>query len=245
MSNERVYGILWWLCLLAAPLVLVVIELFHPAGFTQNPGMYQYLSKPQPYDPQFQALAYPGPHWWFTLHMIQTPMVGLVSIGLWLMAAKVESGDGAAPVALAWLGRVATWVFLIYYTVLDSIGGSGLGRAILNTERLAADGQLSQEGLDGAILVLDTNWTDRWVGGVGSVVSLTGSWAAFFAALFLAVALLLAKRAPIWPLLLLVGFGWELQLSHTMPHGPIAFSLLIVAAAWIWWAGRKPTAGAG
>ena len=36
------------------------------------------------------------------------------------------------------------------------------------------------------------------------------------------------------PLLLLIGFGWELQMSHTMPHGPIAFSLLIAAAIWIW-----------
>lgn len=74
---------------------------------------------------------------------------------------------------------------------------------------------------------------------MGSVISLTGSWAVFFAALFLAIALLLAKKAPIWPLLLLVGFGWELQVSHTAPHGPIAFALLIIAALWIWGAERK------
>lgn len=239
MSNEGVRRAIWWLCLLIAPLVLATIELFHPAGFTQDPGMYQYLSEPQPYDPQFKALAYPGPHWWFTLHMIQTPMVGLVSVGLWLMAGKVDRGDGTPAVALAWLGRVSTWVFLIYYTALDSIGGSGLGRAILNTQRLAADGELSADQLQGVILALNTNWTDRWVGGVGSVVSLTGSWAAFAAALLLAVALLLAKKAPIWPLLLLVGFGWELQMSHTAPHGPIAFALLIVAALWIRWAEGK------
>ena len=46
MSNEAVEKVLWWICLLAAPLVLVAIELFHPAGFTAHPGMYQYLSKP-------------------------------------------------------------------------------------------------------------------------------------------------------------------------------------------------------
>ena len=37
---------LWWLCLLVAPAVLIAIELFHPAGFTAHPGMYQFLSKP-------------------------------------------------------------------------------------------------------------------------------------------------------------------------------------------------------
>jgi hypothetical protein len=239
VSNELVQRILWWVCLLLAPLVLVGLELFHPAGFTQDPGMYQYLSKPQPFDPRFKALAYPGPHWWFLLHMIQTVMVGLVSVGLWLMAARVDRRDGSPALAVAWLSRVATFVFMVFYTALDSIGGSGLGRAILNTERLAASGELTPEGLDGAVLVLNTNWVDPWVGGVGSFISLTGSWAAFFAALLLAAALGLAKKAP-WPaLLLLVAFGWELQMSHTMPHGPIAFALLIIAALWVWRWDRK------
>ena len=79
MSNKTIWKALWWVCLFIAPLVLVIIELFHPAGFTQDPGMYQYVSQPQPYNPRFQALAYPGPHWWFWLHTIQTPMVALVS----------------------------------------------------------------------------------------------------------------------------------------------------------------------
>jgi hypothetical protein len=228
--------------------VLIVIALYHPAGFTQHPGMYQYLSKPEPYDPQFKALAYWGPSWWFTLHMIQTPMVALVAVGLWLMAGRIDAPDAVAAVAFAWLSRAATFVFLIYYTALDSIGGFGLGRAILNTERLSAQGHLTAEQLDGVVLVLNTNWTDPWVGGVGSVISLTGSWAAFVATVFLAIALFVARKAP-WPsLLLLVGFGWELQMSHTSPHGPIAFALLIAAALWMKLAGRsraRPIAGGG
>jgi hypothetical protein len=70
MRHVTLQKVLWWLCLFVAPLVLVGFELFHPAGFTTSPGMYQYLSKPEPYDPQFKALAYFGPQWWFTLHMI-------------------------------------------------------------------------------------------------------------------------------------------------------------------------------
>jgi hypothetical protein len=235
MSNEAMHKVLWWVCLFLAPLVLVTIELFHPAGFTASPGAWEYLSKPEPYNPQYQALAYPGPQWWFALHMIQTPMVALVAVGLWLMVQRVESGDGSIAVFLAWLARLATFVFLIYYTALDSIGGFGLGRTILLTQRY----QLPKEQLDPVIKVINGAWSDCWVGGVHSFVSLTGSWAAFAAAVLVAVALGLAHKASWIPLLLLVAFGWELQMSHTMPYGPIAFSLLIVSALWMWVAERR------
>lgn len=245
MSNEAVRKVLWWVCLMAAPLVLVTIELFHPAGFTEKPGMYQYLSEPQPYDPQFKALAYPGPAWWFQLHMIQTPMVALVAVGLWLVARRVNRDDGAAAVGLSWLSRLATFVFLIYYTALDSIGGSGLGRAIIHTKELAAQGKLTQDQVDGVRQVLNTNWIDPWVGGVGSFTSETGSWAVFSAALLLAIALWIAGKAPKLALVLLVVFGWELQVSHTNPHGPIAFASLLVAALLIWRADRRVAAVQG
>jgi hypothetical protein len=229
MTNEGMRKVLWWVCLFIAPMVLVVIELFHPAGFTVNPGAYQYLSVPQPYDPAHQALAYWGPEWWFQLHMIQTPMVALVAVGLWLMARKVDSSDGSLAVAFAWLARLATFVFLIYYTALDAIGGFGLARTIL----IVKNAHLTPDQLQAVITVINATWTDSWVGGVGSFVSLTGSWAAFAAALLTAVALFLTRKVFWLPLLILVAFGWELQMSHTMPHGPIAFSALIVAALWI------------
>ncbi|MDT5270290.1 MAG: hypothetical protein QOH49_2476 [Acidobacteriota bacterium] len=240
MSNDLVKKVLWWLCLLVAPTVLITVELFHPAGFTHNPGMYEYLHKPQPYNPQFSALGYFGPQWWFILHMIQTPMMGLVAVGLWLLADKVASPTGLAATTFAWLSRVATFVFFVYYTALDSIGGIGLSKTIEITEQLAHDGKLTPEQVMGVEQVLNQTWTNSWVGGVGSFISLTGSWAVFTSALLVAIALFLAKKAP-WPaLILLVAFGWELQVSHTMPHGPIAFSLLIISALWIWWSGRRP-----
>ena len=243
MSNDSVKKALWWICLLAAPIVLITIELFHPAGFTTNPGMYEYLSKPEAYNPQYAALGYFGPQWWFTLHMIQTPMVALVAVGLWLMSDKVKSSDGGAALVFAWLGRAVTIVYFINYTALDAIGGIGMSKSIELTERLAREGSLTQEQVNGVIKVLNGTWVDPWVGGVGSFISLTGSWAAFFSALLVAIALFVAKKAPWPPLLILIAFGWELQVSHTMPHGPIAFALLIVAAFWIWWKGRNPESG--
>ena len=248
MSSARIWKALWWICLVAAPVVLVSIELFHPAHFTRTdsnpnaPGMFAYLSRPEPYNPTFEALAYPGPDWWFALHMIQTPMVALVAVGLWLLASRIDDLDSKAALGLAWLSRAATFVFVIYYTALDAIGGFGLGRTIVQTNDLAGKGTITPDQLKGVETVLDAVWVDKWVGGVGSVISQTGSWAVFAASLSLALALLIAKKAPWPPLLLLVGFGWELQLSHTMPHGPIAFSLLIVAALWMYVARRRELA---
>jgi hypothetical protein len=233
VSDAGIRSALWWVCLLLAPLGLIAIELFHPAGFTAHPGMYQYLSQPEPYQPAHAALGYFGPQWWFTLHMIQTPLVALVAIGLWLMLAEVTEHDSGYARAAAWFARAAVLVFAIYYTVLDAIGGIGLGRTMITTEAMAASGQLDAHQLDGVIALLNTMWTDPLVGGVGSFVSRTGSWAIFIASLAVALAMLLTGRFPWPPLLVLVAFGWELQTSHAAPHGPIAFALLAVASIWL------------
>ena len=234
-TTSVAHGILWWLCLCIAPAVLVIIELFHPAGFTRTPGMWAYLSQPEPYAPEHQALAYFGPTWWFTLHMIQTPLVGLVCVGLWLMLKDINVMEHVLAGVCAWLSRIATFVTIIYFTALDAIGGFGLGRYILVTQELAAAGKLSQEQLSGVVTILNALWVDPWVGGVGSFTSQTASWAVFCAALFAAFALFLARRAPVVPLVILVViFGWQLQLTHAALHGPIAFLGLIVSAVWLW-----------
>jgi hypothetical protein len=232
--------VLWWICLLVAPAVLIGIELFHPANFTAHPGMYQYLSHAEHHQvAQHSALDYFGPQWWLVMHMIQTPMVGLVAVGLLLMVDGIGSQEGSAAVTMAWLARAAIFVFVIYFTVLDAIGGIGLGRTILTVQSLAAAGKLSPQQVDGIELLLNTTWVDPLIGGVGSVISETASWAAFAAALFVAAALLLSGRAGWLNMAILLAFGWELQTAHASPHGPIAFGLLIVAAAWLWWAQRR------
>ena len=202
--------ILWWVCLLLAPAVLIGLELFHPANFTAHPGMYQYLSQAAPHSAaHHQALDYFGPRWWVVLHMIQTPMVGLVAVGLLLM-----------------------------------VDGIGLGRSILTVQSLAAAGQLSPQQVEGAALLLNTLWVDPLVGGVGSFVSETASWAAFAASVLIAASLLLARRAGLANMAVLVAFGWELQTAHAAPHGPIAFALLIVAAGWLWFSRTRRAAAA-
>ena len=242
MSNKTIKTALWWLCLVVAPVLLVIIELFHPAGFTDNPGMYEYLSKPEVHTHAHHALFYFGPEWWFALHMIQTPLVGLVVVGLWLLMDGIDRVNGALAFLCAWLSRMASFVLIVYYTALDSIGGIGLGKTIEIVESLAKapvdQPHLTADQLAGVVLVLNRTWTDPWVGGVGSFISHTGSWAAFFAALFAGIALWMAKRAPLPAVLILVAFGWMLQLSHASFHGPIAFALLAISSLWIRWAAK-------
>jgi hypothetical protein len=235
--------ILWWVCLLLAPAVLIGLELFHPSNFTAHPGMYQYLSQAEPYSAaHHHALDYFGPRWWLMLHMIQTPMVGLVAVGLLLMVDGIGDADGAPAVVAVWLARAAIFVMVIYFTVLDAIGGIGLGRSILAVQSLAAAGKLSPQQVEGAALLLNTLWVDPLVGGVGSFVSETASWAAFAASVFIAAALLLSRRAGWANMAVLVAFGWELQTDHAAPHGPIAFALLIVASAWLWFSRTRRAA---
>jgi hypothetical protein len=235
--------LLWWLCLFVAPAVLITIELFHPAGFTASPGMYQFLSQADPHAGH-SALAYFGPHWWLVMHLIQTPMVGLVAVGLWLMLDGIgtHEEDGPASMVVAWVARAAIFVFAVSFTVLDAIGGIGLGRTILAVQELVAAGKLSPTQFDGIVLLLNTLWVDPLVGGVGSVVSLTASWAAFAVSVLVAASLMLAGRAGWLQVALLVGFGWELQTAHASPHGPIAFALLILAAGWLWLSWREARA---
>lgn len=232
-------GLLWWICLFLAPAILALIELFHPARFTTEPGMFEYLSNAHtdPHAHDHRALAYFGPEWWFWLHMIQTPLVGLVCVGLWHLVR--DNTD-----VFAWAARVATFVFMIYYTVLDSIGGIGLGRTIMTVQEMAAAGEITPDQLAVIKVLLDRLWVDPWVGGVGSFVSLTGSWAAFAATAFTALSLFWRKFyqglpegagivAWILPLAILCYAGWNIQLSHAALTGPLGFGLILVSAVWI------------
>src|SRR3954471_22376174 len=98
--------------LVAAPLLLAAIELFHPAHFTLDPGMTSFLSQPQAGDPYFRAIHYFGPDWWFLLHMVQTPLVVIVAFGLLHMADTFWPDPAARYKPLAWFARLTTVIFM-------------------------------------------------------------------------------------------------------------------------------------
>lgn len=241
-AETTIQRILFFLCLVVAPAVLVGIELFHPANFTAAPGMFVFLSHPE-HGVGFRALGYSGPSWWFILHMIQTPMVGLVSVGLFLLSGQIRAEGDRVATACRWLARTAIFVFMIYYTVLDAIGGIGLGRMIEIVLRLQAEGRLTSTQVDGIAFALDQFWADRFVGGLGSLISRTGSLAVFSASILLAAGLARTRAAGWLTIVALVGFGWELQTTHASPHGPAAFALLILAAVSLRMRSAKPDLG--
>ncbi|QWD77515.1 hypothetical protein C2757_06405 [Polynucleobacter sp. MWH-Svant-W18] len=221
-----------FICLVLSPLILLGMELFHPAHFTANPGMTAYLCHPQPHDPHYDALSYFGPNWWFLLHMVQTPLVVLVGIGLLILTDTFHRDPAYKPKGeiFSWIARAAIFVFVVYFTVLDSIGGIALGRQLIVIDQLFAAGEISTYDAHVIQRFLDVMWVDSWIGGIGSVVSLAGSWAVFIAATSLAIYLTINKRMHLLGAALLIGFGWELQVAHASYHGPIAFGLLVIAS---------------
>ncbi len=262
MPRTADYRIVWIFGLIVGPAILVGIELFHPAGFTQNPGMFTFLRQPEPGGHSHSALDYFGPDWWFWLHMIQTPTVCLTAIALMLTVSTVQSeaAPNAAVTALSWGAHGALFVFAVYYTALDAIGGIGLGRTLEITNNLQAatayfEGGsiiqcmdaagnsapcLSSEQVDGVALVLNETWTDPWVGGVGSYISQTGSWAIFIATVLTALTILTARAfrtsTVSWlAIVCLVAGGWFVQESHACCTGPLGFGLICLFGCLGWW----------
>jgi hypothetical protein len=115
--------------------------------------------------------------------------------------------------------------------VRDGIGGIGLGRQLVVVQEMTDAGTLTAQQADAVRLFLDRMWVDHWVGGVGSFISLTGSWAVLVAALAAGAYLLLNRKATWLEVALLAAFGWQLQIAHASYHGPLALALLAAACA--------------
>lgn len=258
MPQRADYRLLWIVGMIVGPAILVLIELFHPAGFTADPGMFAFLRHQEPGGHGHSALDYFGPDWWFWLHMIQTPTVCLITIALVLTVNAVK-GD-AVVTLLAWGARAALFVFAVYYTALDAIGGIGLGRTLEIVNTLAVETSYSEGGtviqcvnaagaaapclseaqVAGVALVLNETWTDAWVGGVGSFISHTGSWAILCATVLVALTCVAARGfAGVgvlgWLSLgCLVAGGWFVQESHACCTGPLGFGLFLMFGALTW-----------
>ena len=102
-----------------------------------------------------------GPTWWFTLHMIQTPLVGLVCVGLWLMLKDINVMEHVLAGVCAWLSRIATFVTIIYSCRVGcpsvALGSAATSWSLRNSLRA---GKLSQEQLSGVVTILNALWVD-------------------------------------------------------------------------------------
>lgn len=200
-----------------APAVLAIMEIFHPHGFSSH--VYAYLST--------SHHLYFGPKWWIALHLVQTPLVAAVGFGLLLATRGI-------PGALAWIARIVTALFIVYYAVLDSIAGVAVGVLVNHTTSwTGARGDAAHE-------LVQYLFGNHGVGGTGSALSEGGSWLAFGA--FALVALTLARAtAPLLAALLLAAGGVLIEIAHVNPYGPLGFTCVLVGGVFlVVWRARLP-----
>ena len=239
----------------------------------KTPACSSICARPMATPPSTRPWTTSGRSWWFWLHMIQTPdglshhhRAGHDGWANWWR----EEGCTARLVLLsAWGARIALFVFAVYYTALDAIGGIGLGRTLETVNHLkdhesyrelgqridCLDGAgqavvcLDPHQMEGVTRVLNLVWVDPWVGGVGSVVSLTGSWAIFSAAVLTALTMLLARGlggmdlARWLSLICLVAGAWFVQVSHACCTGPLGFGLIFLFGCLTWWSSIRAARG--
>jgi hypothetical protein len=94
------------LVLLATPLALAVLEVFHP-------------------DAGDAAEAIDQADWFFWFHMIQLPLVGLMALALHLLTEDLE---GTAVTVSRW----GTGVFAIFFSAYDAAAGIATGFVLRN-----------------------------------------------------------------------------------------------------------------
>ena len=170
--------------------------------------------------------------------MIQTPMVGLVAVGLWMMVGPVGGGDHGRPGG----GLARADRDLRLPGLLHRARRHWRHRPWPHDPRPRADGGRWQAQRDAVRRrrPVARHDVDRSAGRRRGVAAEPDRLvAAFASSVFIAAALLLSQRAGWLNMAVLVAFGWELQVAHAAPHGPIAFALLIVAAGWLAWTGRR------
>lgn len=191
------------LLLLGAPAALVAVEIFHPTHFSQN---------------VFYGLM-PHLDQWMLVHILQLPLFSFIGLGLFTVLKGIHH-----PVAT--VARMATWLFIVYYAAFDSIAGLGTGLLIrhglaLPPEQQAIAAKLAQE-----------YFLDPYLGGMHSWMSEFASLAWLVAAWATAWVLYWAKK-PLVTVCLIAVAGAVLWISHAYPYGPVAFSCLFVAYAWL------------
>jgi hypothetical protein len=179
------------------PLILSILELWHPTGHGQPSAFTAILPKVD---------------WWLLLHLLQLPLFGLLGLSVILLGWPLKGS------ALTW-SRIGILFFWIFYTALDSITGIAGGLLIRSARLLPPDLQ--------SLVATQVNlfFFDPLVG--GSTLSLVGAlgaggWLLGVGALAYAFSKEGIDRLTI---ALLSASAVLFALSHTPPTGPFGLFL--------------------
>jgi hypothetical protein len=188
------------LILVCAPLLLGVLELWHPSSIHFGE----------------MAASSNQAEWWLTIHLIQLPLFGLLALSIHFLLDQVHN-------IFTWISRIALAFFIIFYTALDSIAGIATGIMLHKVQSLQLANEndpLFQVAYELFLSVFSLNAPGAvWISTIGIL-----SW--FIAGLSAAAALYIkgVNRAGI----ILIATGTLLFHSHAYPTGPISMLLLLV-----------------
>jgi hypothetical protein len=185
----------------APPLLLSILELWHPTGSGQQTAFAAIL---------------PRVDWWLLLHLLQLPLFGLLGLSVILLGWQLSEP------AQTW-SRIGVLFFWIFYTALDSITGIAGGLLIRSARFLPADLQ--------SLVAKQVNlfFFDPWLG--GSTLSLLGAlgaggWLLGVGALAYGFSQQGVDR---FTIALLAAAALMFAVSHTPPSGPFGLFLYFLA----------------
>ena len=205
-EQVRTRTLLRRLVLFGVPLILGILEIFHPVvGMS---GIVATLS--------------PQVTWWLTLHLLQLPLFGLLAVAVLLLTADLHGWA-------ATISRIGVWFFVVFYLAGDVIAGIATGVIIW-----AAQGvPLSQQaGIEHAVhaLFYDSPLVGGTLLSVNSVLGVLGWVVGVIAA---GIALYRAHRMSWMPLVLLVLAAILFGYGHNSPTGPLGMLCFFATALWI------------
>ena len=189
------------LVIFGTPLLLGILELWHPIGLANKTPFESVLPKVD---------------WWITLHLLQIPLFGLLGLAVIFL---VQDLHGWA----ATLSRIGIACFLVFYTALDAIMGVAGGLLIRSAKDLSNNIQIFADKQFSLLLF------DPIIG--GSTFSLIGilgggGWAIGV----IAAAIALAKvGAPRLSVILMIMSGISFGLAHVPPNGPFGMACFFIA----------------
>jgi hypothetical protein len=191
------------LVLLGTPLVLGMMEIWHPT--------------PSGTESTFDIIV-DNADWWFTLHSLQLPLFGLMALAVYLL---VDGLHGWA----ATISRIGSWFFVVFYIALDSILSIAGGVIARGARGLPAD----QEAL--VARQLEEFAFSPIVGGGGpSLIGILGPLGWVTAVVGAAIALRRAGLARIPSIL--IGLS-AIFAVHSWPTGSLGLAFFLLGAGWV------------
>ena len=200
------------LVILGAPLALGFVEVLH---FESLP--FDSEGELGPFT-RYRTIA-PVVEQWLIVHLLQAPLIALVGLAVYLMVRGLSDFPGA-------VARVCMVVFVVAYTVLDSIAGIGVGvlggQCAGSVSRPASPCRAGDRADSGIVLSRATFPSSLSAG--------SGAWALGVIA---AAVSLRRSGAPRGPVALMVVAAFVFGLSHANPTGPIGMACLLAAFVWL------------